>query len=83
VVKLFFIRIIRGKLFNMTSRNSRKMIYEKIGGVLGGAGNCMTILPGNGPCFRCLVPEVLPAGSCPTCARGEYEILNMSGCKII
>jgi adenylyltransferase/sulfurtransferase len=110
------------------------------GGVLGSAGNCMTILPDDGPCFRCLVPEVLPAGfyptcvntgvlnmatniiaslesaeaikiitgsadmnrkvfaldvwnntteylnlskdqDCPVCARGEYEILNMSGCK--
>jgi adenylyltransferase/sulfurtransferase len=46
------------------------------GGVLGGAGNCMTILPDGGPCFRCLVPEVLPVGSYPTCAT--TGVLNMA-----
>ena len=45
------------------------------GGVLGAAGNCMTILP-EGPCFRCLVPEVPPAGSYPTCATAG--VLNMA-----
>jgi len=38
------------------------------GGVLGASGNCMTILPGEGPCFRCFVPELPPPGSFPTCA---------------
>jgi adenylyltransferase/sulfurtransferase len=46
------------------------------GGVLGAAGNSMTILPGDGPCFRCLVPEVPPAGSYPTCAN--TGVLNMA-----
>jgi len=46
------------------------------GGVLGATGNCMTILPGDGPCFRCLVPEVPPAGSYPTCATAG--VLNMA-----
>jgi len=46
------------------------------GGVLGASGNCMTVLPGEGPCFRCLVPEVPPAGSLPTCATSG--VLNMA-----
>ena len=46
------------------------------GGVLGAAGNCMTILPGKGPCFRCLVPEIPPVGSYPTCATAG--VLNMA-----
>jgi len=50
------------------------------GGVLGAAGNCMAILPGEGPCFRCLVPAPPPAGSYPTCATAG--VLNMA-CGII
>jgi len=46
------------------------------GGVLGAAGNCMTILPDDGPCFRCLVPEIPAAGSYPTCATAG--VLNMA-----
>ena len=46
------------------------------GGVLGAAGNSMTILPGGGPCFRCFVPEIPPAGSYPTCAT--TGVLNMA-----
>ena len=46
------------------------------GGVLGAAGNCMTILPGKGPCFRCLLPEMPPPGSYPTCAAAG--VLNMA-----
>jgi adenylyltransferase/sulfurtransferase len=46
------------------------------GGVIGAAGNCMTILPGQSPCFRCLVPEIPPAGSYPTCASAG--VLNMA-----
>lgn len=29
----------------------------------------MTILPGRGPCYRCLFPEPPPAGAVPTCAE--------------
>ena len=36
------------------------------GGVLGAGGSCMTILPGEGPCFRCVIPNSPPAGSFPT-----------------
>jgi len=46
------------------------------GGVLGASGNCMTILPGKGPCFRCLMPDTPPAGSYPTCATAG--VLNMA-----
>jgi adenylyltransferase/sulfurtransferase len=46
------------------------------GGVLGSAGNCMTILPGGGPCFRCFMPEMPAPGSYPTCASAG--VLNMA-----
>jgi adenylyltransferase/sulfurtransferase len=46
------------------------------GGVLGAAGNCMTILPADGPCFRCLMPEIPKPGSYPTCA--SVGVLNMA-----
>jgi adenylyltransferase/sulfurtransferase len=44
------------------------------GGVLGSAGNCMTVLPG-GPCFRCFVPDI-PAPGYPTCSSAG--VLNMA-----
>jgi adenylyltransferase/sulfurtransferase len=37
------------------------------GGCLGAEGQMMTILPGEGPCLRCLIPDCPPAGSTPTC----------------
>jgi len=46
------------------------------GGVLGASGNCMTIQGGDGPCFRCFIPETPPAGSYPTCATAG--VLNMA-----
>ena len=46
------------------------------GGVLGASGNCMTIIPGEGPCFRCFLPEIPPPGSYPTCATAG--VLNMA-----
>ncbi|MBN1632077.1 MAG: HesA/MoeB/ThiF family protein [Thermoleophilia bacterium] len=36
------------------------------GGVIGTSGMSMTIRPGEGPCLRCLVHEVPPAGQSPT-----------------
>ncbi len=36
-------------------------------GAVGSEGVCMTVLPGRGPCLRCLFPEPAPAGSLPTC----------------
>jgi adenylyltransferase/sulfurtransferase len=37
------------------------------GGCLGAEGQTMTILPGETPCLRCLIPEPPPAGATPTC----------------
>jgi adenylyltransferase/sulfurtransferase len=37
------------------------------GGCLGAEGQVMAILPGQGPCLRCLIPDCPPAGSTPTC----------------
>lgn len=37
------------------------------GGVIGASGMTMTIVPGEGPCLRCLFPDVPPPGSTPTC----------------
>jgi molybdopterin/thiamine biosynthesis adenylyltransferase len=37
------------------------------GGCLGCEGQTMTILPGNTPCLRCLMPEPPAAGTTPTC----------------
>jgi adenylyltransferase/sulfurtransferase len=37
------------------------------GGCIGSQGQCMTIVPGLTPCFRCLVETAPPPGSTPTC----------------
>jgi adenylyltransferase/sulfurtransferase len=37
------------------------------GGCIGGEGQTMTIIPGESPCLRCLIPEPPPPGSTPTC----------------
>lgn len=37
------------------------------GGVIGTTGMMMPVLPGDGPCLRCLFPEPPPPGSLPTC----------------
>ena len=37
------------------------------GGCLGAEGQTMTILPGETPCLRCLMPEPPPPGTTPTC----------------
>ncbi|MDZ4783740.1 MAG: ThiF family adenylyltransferase [Planctomycetia bacterium] len=37
------------------------------GGCLGAEGQTMTILPGETPCLRCLIPEPPPPGVTPTC----------------
>lgn len=36
-------------------------------GCLGASGQLMTIIPGKTACFRCLVPDLPPAESMPTC----------------
>jgi molybdopterin/thiamine biosynthesis adenylyltransferase len=37
------------------------------GGCLGAEGQSLTMLPGQTPCLRCLMPEPPPPGSTPTC----------------
>ncbi|MHB8972392.1 MAG: ThiF family adenylyltransferase [Pirellulaceae bacterium] len=37
------------------------------GGCIGAAGQTMTVLPGETPCFRCLHPEPPPPGTTETC----------------
>lgn len=37
------------------------------GGVVGSAGMVMVVRPGGGPCLRCWMPDVPPAGALPTC----------------
>ncbi len=37
------------------------------GGCIGAEGQTMTILPGETPCFRCLMPEPPPPGATATC----------------
>ncbi|MDR0875490.1 MAG: ThiF family adenylyltransferase [Clostridiales Family XIII bacterium] len=46
------------------------------GGALAAAGAIMPIIPGQGPCFRCLTPNVPAPGTYPTCATAG--ILNMT-----
>lgn len=38
-------------------------------GVVGFRAVLMTVVPGRGPCYRCLFPEPPPAGGAPTCAE--------------
>jgi molybdopterin-synthase adenylyltransferase len=37
------------------------------GGCLGAEGQTLTVLPGDTPCLRCLMPDPPPPGSSPTC----------------
>jgi molybdopterin/thiamine biosynthesis adenylyltransferase len=37
------------------------------GGCIGAEGQTLTMLPGQPPCFRCMMTEPPPAGSAPTC----------------
>ena len=38
-------------------------------GVLRFGGQMMTVVPGKGPCLRCLIPEIPPRRDTPTCAE--------------
>ena len=39
------------------------------GAILRFFGQLLTIVPGEGPCYRCIFPEPPPAGSAPSCAE--------------
>ncbi len=45
------------------------------GGAIGSTGMTMNIIPGEGPCFRCLCPSDSEAGSTETCSTAG--VLNM------
>ena len=45
----------------------RELIPWIFAGVVGAAGQTMTILPGQTACLRCLMPEAPPAGDAHTC----------------
>lgn len=46
-------------------RAGRPWVYA---GVVGASGLVLAVVPGSGPCLRCLFPDPPPAGSLPTCA---------------
>jgi hypothetical protein len=50
-----------------TTRASSSACRGSIGGVIGTIGSTLTVIPGEGPCFRCLVPELPAPGTVPTC----------------
>jgi len=39
------------------------------GGILRFAGQALTVVPGEGPCFRCIFREPPPPGAVPTCSQ--------------
>ncbi|MBI5420461.1 MAG: HesA/MoeB/ThiF family protein [Deltaproteobacteria bacterium] len=45
-------------------------------GILRFGGQVLTVLPGEGPCLRCLIPEIPPRRDAPTCS--EAGILGAS-----
>jgi adenylyltransferase/sulfurtransferase len=45
------------------------------GGAVGSYGMTMNILPGETPCFRCLIPQIPAPGTQPTCSTAG--VLNM------
>lgn len=55
---------IRYLLNDIALKQGLPWIY---GGCIGSEGQTMTIVPGETPCLRCLLPEAPPPGSTPTC----------------
>jgi len=45
-------------------RSGTPWIYA---GAVGASGMVMPVLPGKGPCLRCLIPDLPPPGTVPTC----------------
>ncbi|MDR2610176.1 MAG: ThiF family adenylyltransferase [Clostridiales Family XIII bacterium] len=56
---------LRALICEACHKHSVPWVY---GGALGASGATMNILPGDGPCFRCITPEIPAPGSYPTCA---------------
>jgi adenylyltransferase/sulfurtransferase len=59
------------------------------GGAIGATGQSMTILPGQPPCLRCVIPEPPPPGSMPTCdtagilASAIHVVAGIQACEAI
>jgi molybdopterin-synthase adenylyltransferase len=51
-------------LNDLCVESGRPWVY---GGVVGSGGLVMAVLPGRGPCLRCLFPEPAPQGTLETC----------------
>jgi adenylyltransferase/sulfurtransferase len=56
---------LRALICEACHKQSLPWVY---GGALGASGATMNIIPGDGPCFRCITPEIPAPGSYPTCA---------------
>jgi adenylyltransferase/sulfurtransferase len=56
---------LRALICEACHKHSVPWVY---GGALGASGATMNILPGGGPCFRCIAPRIPAPGSFPTCA---------------
>jgi len=57
---------LRFLLNDAAVKTGRPLIYQ---GAVGGRGAAMAIVPGVGPCLRCLLPTAPAPGSAPTCAQ--------------
>jgi len=57
---------LRFLLNDVAVKTARPLIYQ---GALGARGAAMAVVPGLGPCFRCLLPEPPPPASSPTCTQ--------------
>lgn len=59
------------------------------GGCIGAEGQTLTVLPGQPPCFRCVMPEPPPPGSTPTCDTAGIlgpavnVVASMQACEAI
>jgi adenylyltransferase/sulfurtransferase len=67
----------------------RSKIPWVYGGAIGATGQSMTILPGEPPCLRCVIPESPPPGSMPTCdtagilASAIHVVAGIQACEAI
>lgn len=52
------------------------------GGILRFAGQVMTYVPGQGPCYRCAFKDAPPAGAAPTCSQAGIigAVAGVIGC---
>lgn len=57
---------LRYLLNEVAVKTGRPLVYE---GAVATRGAAMAVVPGIGPCFKCLVPEEPAPGAAPTCAQ--------------